>query len=110
MGSATTVQPSGSNSRCATAAPPRHGSTGTVISSGMAESASSWREAQRPLRAVLNTSASATPSSEDAAYDRSLTYWPRLKSGRPRARERARRTGSTSSSRATVQRSAVATG
>ncbi|MEJ7741243.1 MAG: hypothetical protein WKF73_01110 [Nocardioidaceae bacterium] len=49
---------------------------------------------QRPLRAVLKTSAIATPSSEDAAYERSLTYWARLKSGAFLARDRASRIGS----------------
>jgi hypothetical protein len=46
-----------------------------LVSSGIASSASSCRDAHRPLRAVLKTSAMATPSSEDAAYERSLTYW-----------------------------------
>lgn len=92
------------------AAPPRHSSTAITISSGIAESASSCQALQRPLRAVLNTSAMATPSSDEAAYGRSLTYWARLKSGAFLARDLAIRMGSTSRINATVQRSSVASG
>ena len=48
-------------------APPRHGSAGMTISKGIAESASSCLALHRPLRAVLNTSAMATPRSDEAA-------------------------------------------
>jgi hypothetical protein len=103
-------QPSGSKMRRAMSGPPRQGRTGIVISSGMAESATACRESPRPLRAVLNTSATATPSIDDAAYDRSFTYCAREKSGVLLPALRAKRTGSISSSTATVHRSSVASG
>lgn len=80
-----------------------------MISSGLAESASSCLAVQRPLRAVLNTSAIATPNSDDAAYERSLTYWAR-QSGDPRARPRPSLIGSTVRISAAVHRSPLASG
>ena len=73
---AATCQPSGSKTRRARSIPPRHGSAGTCSSSGMAESASSWWLAQRPVSAVRNTSLIATASMLEAAYGRSFTYCP----------------------------------
>ncbi len=107
---ASPCQPSGSNSCRASSGPPRQGSAGTVTSSSIGPAASSGLALQCPVRAVLKTSASATASIEEAAYGRSLTYCPRLKSGEDVPRERTSRMGSTSTISAAVQRSSVASG
>ena len=72
----------------------------------MSAAASSGRDSQRPAIAVLNTRDIATASMLEAAYGRSLTYWPRLKPSPPSGPRRPRTspTGSTSSSRAAVHR------
>ena len=83
------------------------------MASGMRLSASSGCASQRPVSAVRNASFSATASMLEAAYGRSLTYWassPSLGLLVRQAGPRTRAIGSTSSSRAAVQRSAVASG
>ncbi len=72
-GTASTVQPSGANRPVARSAPPRHGSAGIEISSGIAAAARSGRALHSPRIAVRNTWPSATASSDEAAYGRSLT-------------------------------------
>ncbi|GAA4340649.1 hypothetical protein GCM10023178_53920 [Actinomadura luteofluorescens] len=59
---------------------------------------------------MRNTFAMADARSEDAAYGRSFTYWPSEKSGVPLPRVRTSWTGSTSSSKAAVQRCSSASG
>jgi hypothetical protein len=55
----------------------------------------------------LKTRASATLTNDDATYGRSFTYWSSRANRTPR---RISPTGSTSSSRAAVQRSSLASG
>ncbi len=105
MGFASTRQPSGSNSLCTTSAPPRAVSDGTRISSGNSSSTSSGRFAQRPDNAEVKTARSATARYEPPAYGRSLTYCVN-----DVAPLRTRSIGSISTSSATVQRSASASG
>ena len=95
---------------CATSsAPPRAGSAGTSIRNGSGPPARSGRAAHTPRSALVNTVLSATASSEDAAYGRSLTYCASAASGAPPRPlplpRRTSATGSTSSSSAAVQRS-----
>ncbi len=77
--------------------------------SGILVLASSGLASQRPVSAVRKASLRATVSMLEAAYGRSLTYWassPSLVLVLPRTRAM----GSISSSSATVQRPAVASG
>ncbi len=57
----------------------RRAPRGTWTASGIGVAASSGRASQRPESAVRKTSPSAVATIDDAAYGRSLTYWPRLK-------------------------------
>ena len=91
------------------ASPPAAGSTSIVAASGIGVVANSGRVLQVPLRALPKTCAMATLRNEVAVYGRSLTYWPIVKR-RSKLPSRTRPTGSTSSERATVVRSAVASG
>jgi hypothetical protein len=109
---ATTVHPIGVNRAVARSAPPRQRSTGTRISSGSADAASSGRSLESPRSADRNTFARAAASRLDAAYGRSLTYRPRAKLSGPG--ERPLRpdgfAGSTSNSSAAVHFSSDASG
>ena len=79
--------------------------------SGMRAAARSGRASQRPVSAVRKASLIATASMLEAAYGRSLTYWPSSPSLFLLCRgPRTRATGSTSSSSAAVHRSGVASG
>ncbi len=111
MGSASTVQPSGANSLLASSAPPRQGTAGSAISSGIAVAASSGRSFDLACIAVRKTRPMATASSDDAAYGRSLTYCLSANASVARfPRAFTSPTGSTSSSSATVHRCSDASG
>jgi len=73
-GSAVTAYPRGSNSRRRNPSPPRHGSTESRASNGIARSASSCRLGLRPPIAEPSTRAMATDRNDDATYGRSFTY------------------------------------
>jgi hypothetical protein len=73
IGVASTSYPSGSNSRRATASPPRHGTTGRCASRGNGVSASSGRSSLRPASAVPKSFAIVVLMNDDATYGRSFT-------------------------------------